>query len=243
MNNDNLILSPELQQELADIRDIISEKYRQFLQQQESSRRAENNDAANLYSNAVDVLEPLFLFDKYMNTQSGFNKDDLEQYGSLLRSAMSDLSVIYNNLENLNEANDALFVNMNLLDEKVDNFIVRLNGDLEKNPQREMKAKDKQGVQPVLPEKQKAKDVKSKVGLLNVGVPLDKVKFKQKEQEQSQEIDAKPIDKSSKFKDGIVNVLNKQRDEKSHTKTKDDKEKQDAFVQMLHRKKMKGFIE
>ena len=48
-------------------------------------------------------------------------------------------------------------------------------------------------------------------------------------------------DKSSKFKDGIVNVLNMQREEKP--KTNDNKKERDEFVKMLRRKKMKGLDE
>ena len=56
---------------------------------------------------------------------------------------------------------------------------------------------------------------------------------------------ASSYDKSNKFKDGINRVLEMQHREKSKPeKSKNnDKEKQDAFVQMLRRKKMKGQAE
>lgn len=336
MNDDNMQLSPELQQELADIRNIISQKYRQFLQHVDSSHGSENNDAANLYSNAVDVLEPPVLFDKYMNANQGFNKDDLEQYTGLLRNAMSDLSIIYNNLENMGAADKSLFGDMNLLDNKIDKFYGRLQNGFGQNPQREMgaadvvqsaaddkrkletelqqqdKVKDKQGIKK---ENIFAKDIKftnryhentvgrkktnalilaefqridkmfdrthpaesfkkmmyavrdaNRNGLINKEqLEVYKNIFNQvkehknwergifdlstelnihmSEMRDADKAKVKGHDKSSKFKDGVLKVLNKQRDEKSQTKNKDDKEKQDAFVEMLRRKKMKGLVE
>ncbi len=70
----------------------------------------------------------------------------------------------------------------------------------------------------------------------------------QKNQEQTRDVKKAQVssyDKANKFKDGINRVLEMQHREKSKPeKSKNnDKEKQDAFVQMLRRKKMKGLVD
>lgn len=115
---------------------------------------------------------------------------------------------------------------------------IRTMRDILGRSMRSVANQEKTRMQPVMPEPQKPQDAKSKVGLLNVGVPLDKAKFKHKEKSE-----LSPAEKGNRLKQGIVNVLNKSRDEKSQNRVKDDKEKQDAFVQMLRRKKLKGVVE